>query len=288
MGERTATAAIAVRSRRRASVLAPPRVSKGCEVGALTTVTPAPFSKWDLERFIYGDPALNSTQRFVAIQVLKTLDNRFRPRESGLMSQALIGYRVRRWRETVNRALRHLVALGYFRTSWVSVNRPTAQGIKGVTRVMCELGPVLRKLVEKNTSNGHVSAGKAHGVTLSHPSPTPPGDPGTVGGPVIANSADRKSGASEISAQFKRKTLADWPRLAGRQRTPVPAAFADLAALQAAALERDLELGLEAYLELSDDEYEARIADKRRRADQALRAELAGRNQPRRRPRSRR
>lgn len=254
----------------------------------MTTLTRSPLTKWDLERFVYGDPALNSTQRFVAIQVLKTLDNKFRPRESGLMSQALIGHRIARWRETVNRALRHLVVLGYFRTSWVSVNRETAQGIKGVTRVMCELGPVLRRLVETHRSDGRVPAGKARGVTLSHPSPTPPGDPGTVSGSVIAKSEDRNSGPSEISASFKRKTLAEWPRLAGKpQRTPVPPAFAELAALQAAALERDIELGLEGYLELSDDEYAARIADKRRRADQAARAALEGRNQPRRRRRGR-
>jgi hypothetical protein len=254
----------------------------------MTTLTRSPLTKWDLERFIYGDPALNTTQRFVALQVLKTLDNKFRPREPHLLSQALIGHRIARWRETVNRALRHLVVLGYFRTSWVSVNRPTAQGIKGVTRVMCELGPVLRRLVETHRSDGRVSAGKAHGVTVSHPSPTPPGDPGTVGDSVIAKSADRISGTSELSASFKRKTLAEWPRLAGRpQRTPQPPTFAELAALQAAALERDIELGLGAYLELSDDEYEARVADKRRRADQARRAELERRNQPRRHRRGR-
>lgn len=249
----------------------------------MTTIANRPFTKWDLERFIYSDPALNSTHRFVAIQILKTLDNRFRPREHGLMSQALIGHRVGRWRETVNRALRHLVALGYFRTSWVTVQRSTKQGIKGVTRVMAQLGPVLAKLVENNSSKPGICAGQSRGVTLSHPSPTPPGSPGTVGGYVVAKSADRSGGPSD-SASFKRKTLEEWPRLAGgRPRpTPTPPRFAELAELERAAIAAGLEVELAGYSEISDDEYAARLADSRRRR------ELGQRNQPRRRPRSRR
>jgi len=76
------------------------------------SVTVKPSTKWDLERFIYSDPALNGVERFVALQILKTLDNKFRPVKAGLMSQALIGWRVHAWRETVNRAVRKLVTLG--------------------------------------------------------------------------------------------------------------------------------------------------------------------------------
>src|SRR5579859_2915789 len=165
------------------------------------SVTVTPSTKWDLERFIYSDPALSETERFVALQLLKTLDNKFRPVRSGLMSQALIGYRVHVWRETVNRAVRRLVFLGYFTASWVSV--------------LHQLGPVLRKLVEKNRSSGDVSAGQPRGVTVTHPSPTPPGRPGTVGSEVAANSADRTGEPPGNSDRFKRETLEKWPRLAG-------------------------------------------------------------------------
>lgn len=258
----------------------------------MTTVTCSPCKKWDLERFIYSDPALNSTQRFVAIQVLKSLDNKFRPVETGLMSQALIGWRIARWRETVNRALRHLVVLGYFRTSWVSVNRHTVQGIKGVTRVMCELGPVLRRLVESGRTDGKVSAGQAHGVTPSHPSPTPPGRPGTVGSSVIAKSAGSNGGARE---NFKRKTLEEWPRLAGKpQPTPTPPPFAELAERQRAAIALADELELARHVaELGGDEETAHLADRGRRGVSAatsrrlagLRQEFASRRaQPRRKP----
>lgn len=253
----------------------------------MTTVTPNPCSKWDVERFIYTDPALSTSERWVAVQILKTLDNKFRPVRSALMSQALIGYRLHKWRETVNRAVRKLVVLGYFRTSWVSVNRATVQGIKGVTRVMCELGPVLRRLVETGRTDGTVSAGQPRGVTSPHPSPTPPGGPGTVGSSVIAKSADRTSGASETDADFKRKTLERWPRLAGKQQpTPAPPRFAELAERQRAAIQRGDELA-GADDELSADEYAARIQDRRRRGAERIRAGLT-RVQPRRLPRSRR
>lgn len=252
------------------------------------SVTLKPFNKWDLERFIYSDPALNSTERFVAIQVLKSLDNRFRPVRAGLMSQSLIGYRVARWRETVNRSLRKLVILGYFSTSWVSVPRSTAQGIKGVTRVLCELGPVLRKLVENRSLKPGVFAGQARGVTVSHPSQALPGHPGTVGSEVIAKSADRTSGPSENHADFKRKTLEQWPRLAGKQQpTQTAAPFAELAERQRAAIARGDEL------EISEQEELARLADRGRRIISSattrrlagLRDELAARrNQPRRTP----
>lgn len=258
----------------------------------MASLTRKPFSKWDLERFIYADPALSTSERWVAVQILKTLDNRFRPVESGIMSQALIGFRIHKWRETVNRAVRKLRILGYFATRWVSVDRATAQGIKGVTRVRCELGPVLRKLVENRSLKPGVSAGQPHGVTSHHPSPTPPGSPGTVGGYVVAKSADRNGGAEDQS-EFRAKTLAQWPRLAGgrQQPTPTPPAFAELAERQRAQIARGEEL------ELGDEEELARLADQQKRSISAatkerlagLRDELAGRRrQPRRLPRSRR
>jgi hypothetical protein len=258
----------------------------------MASVTRTPFSKWDLERFIYTDPALSTTERWVAVQILKTLDNRFRPVEGALMSQALIGFRLHKWRESVNRSVRKLRTLGYFITRWVSVNRSTAQGIKGVTRVRCELGPVLRKLVENESSKPGVCAGQPHGVTLHHPSQTLPASPGTVGSSVVAKSADRRGGAEDQS-EFKRKTLAEWPRLAGSkpQPTPTPPAFAELAERQRAAIARGDEL------ELGDEEELARVAYQERRGISAstrerlagLREELAERRrQPRRLPRSRR
>lgn len=256
------------------------------------SVTEKPFTKWDLERFIYSDPALSETERFVALQILKTLDNKFRPVDAGLMSQSLIGYRVHVWRETVNRAVRQLRALGYFVMSWVSVQRRTLQGIKGVTRVKCELGPVLRRFVEKRRSKTGVSAGQTHGVTVPHPSPAPPGRPGTVGSEVAANSADRTGEPPGNSARFKREILDKWPRLAGRQQpTPVPPRFAELAELERAAIRRGnkLEFGYdsEEFAELTDDEdaardYAARLAGARQRA--ADQSALEHRNQPRRRP----
>lgn len=252
------------------------------------SLTSHPCSKWDVERFIYTDPALSTTERWVAVQILKSLDNKFRPVTGALMSQALIGYRLHKWRETVNRAVRKLVILGYFRTSWVSVNRSTVQGIKGVTRVMCELGPVLRRLVETGRTDGSVSAGQPRGVSSPHPSPTPPGRPMTAGDAVLAKSADRMSGSRENDADFKRKTLDRWPRLAGKpQATPAPPRFEDLAERQRAAIARGEELGLGAD-ELSADEYAARWHDRARRGADQLRARLTGRVQPRRLPRSRR
>lgn len=252
----------------------------------MASVTPAPFSKWDLERFIYSDPALSTTERWVAVQILKTLDNKFRPVMSGLMSQALIGWRLHKWRESVNRAVRKLVLLGYFCKSWVTVDRDTAQGVKGVTRVMCELGPVLRKLTEGRITRPGLSAAQARGGTSHHPSPTPPGAPGTVGDPVVANSADRNGGALENRSEFRAKTLGQWPRLAGRQRpTAQPPPFAELAELERLAMTRDAELGLELFTQISDDELEARRADSRRRQAGLVPGQ---RIQPRRRPRSQR
>jgi len=256
-------------------------------------VTVTPSTKWDLERFIYSDPALNGVERFVALQILKTLDNKFRPVRAGLMSQALIGYRVHAWRETVNRAVRKLVILGYFRASWVSVPRATKQGIKGVTRVMCELGPVLRRLVDYGRTDDRVSPGQPRGVTGTHPSPTPPGRPGTVSGEVVAKSADRSGEPPENSARFKRETLSRWPRLAGSKprdvtalRSHLPIGLArDHDAYRAHLAELDTELGL-AGPELSADEDEARYLEARRRKAAAYRDELARleRHQPRRRP----
>lgn len=258
----------------------------------MASVTRTPFSKWDLERFIYTDPALSTTDRWVAVQILKTLDNRFRPVESALMSQALIAFRVRKWRESVNRSVRKLRTLGYFVTRWVSVNAATAQGIKGVTRVRCELGPVLRKLVENQSLKPGVSAGQPRGVTLHHPSPTPPGRPGTGGSYVVAKSADRNGGAEDQS-EFKRKTLEQWPRLAGgrQQPTPTPPAFAELAERQRAQIARgeELELADEEELARASDQYSRSISAATRRRLDGLREELAERRrQPRRLPRSRR
>lgn len=244
------------------------------------SVTRTPFTKADLERFIYTDPALSTTERWVAVQILKTLDNRFQPVTGRLMSQALIGYRLNKWRESVNRAVRKLVILGYFHATWVSVDRATKQGIKGVTRVLHELGPVLRKIVENQNIKPGVFPGQPRSVISHHPSPTPPGSPGTVGDYVIAKSADRNSGALENLADFKRKTLEQWPRLAGKQRgTPIPASFAELAELERAAIARGDQLAGTGPDEemLTADEYAARLQDARRRAGE--------RNQPRRSPR---
>lgn len=264
----------------------------------MASLTAKPSSKWDLERFIYTDPALSSTERFVAIQLLKTLDDRFEPDKSKAMSQRFIGWRIHRWRSTVNRAFARLKTLGYFRGAWRSVNRKTAQGIKGVTRVIVSLGPVLRRLVETGRTDGKVSAGQARGVSPDHPSPPLPGIPGTVSGEVIANSADRKGHSDGLDRESKRKTLAEWPRLAGsapvlasRLPSSRPAAEANMAYydparyrellgdLDESASEQEL---TEEYLALA----EARASSARRGA--AAARDLLQRRQPRRQPRSRR
>lgn len=245
------------------------------------SVSVTPFKKWDIERVFYGDPALSTVERFVALQILKSLDDKFRPRRADLHSQALIGSRVHAWRESVNRAVRKLVILGYFRASWVTVQRHTKQGIRGVTRVMCELGPVLRKLVDDSSSE--VAAGKPRGVMSHHPSPAPPGSPRSQGDDVVTKSAGSSGVRTTDVAEFRRKTLGQWPRLAGSkpesaERRPSSVPVGELTEQRGGA-------ELASYTELSADQAAARIEKSRKR----LAASLDQRSQPRRKlPRSRR
>jgi hypothetical protein len=241
------------------------------------SLTVQPFKKWDIERFFYTDPILSTTERFVAIQLLKSLDDKFRPVRANLHSQALIGYRVHAWRETVNRVVRKLVLLGYFRARWTTVNRQTKQGIKGVTRVMVELGPILRKLVDD--AGQTISPSQARGVMSHHPSPTPPGGPMSLGAEVVTKSAGSNGATREDTAKFRRETLAQFKRLAEQRppsasRLPSSTPFAELT-------ERRDGAELPSTTELSDAEYAERI-----RKSRARMAALGQRSQPRRKPRS--
>lgn len=239
------------------------------------SVTVRPFKKWDVIRLFETDPILTTSERYVGLQLLRSLDDKFRPVLVNLHSQALIGSRVHVWRETVNRVVRKLVLLGYFRTRWVSVNRQTKQGIKGVTRVLVELGPVLRRLVDD--SRQPVSAGQPRGVMSHHPSPTPPGGPVSVGGEVVTKSAGSNGVTREDTPEFRRKTLADFKRLAGSRppsasRLPSSTPFAEL-------VDRRDGAELPSATELSDDEAAERLRRSRERM-----ASLGQRSQPRRRP----
>lgn len=234
-----------------------------------------PFKKWDVIRVFETDPILTTSERYVALQLLRSLDDKFRPVLVNLHSQALIGHRVHVWRETVNRVVRKLVVVGYFRTRWVTVNRKTKQGIKGVTRVLIELGPVLRKLVDD--AQPPVSAGQPRGVMSHHPSPTPPGSPVSVGSDVDAKSAGSNGVTREDTPEFRRKTLADFKRLAGSRppsasRLPSSTPFADL-------VDRRDGAELPGATELS----EAEAAERLRRSRERM-ANLVQRNQPRHRP----
>ena len=170
-----------------------------------------PFRRWDMERWFCTDPLLTKTDRAVARQILAQMDDTFEPRLVSLKSQAFIGGRVSCWRESVNRSLRKLVSLGYFVKTWTTVQRKTAQGWKGVTRVLVSLGPVAQRVV---TERKAVSAAQAHGVTSHHPSRALPAEKGTVSGSVIANSADRTAERAVAEQKNRRKALGQWPILA--------------------------------------------------------------------------
>ena len=251
---------------------------------------------WDLERFFWGNPNLTKTERSVAVQILRSWDRRFWPVDGQLASQTLIGHWVGCWRSTACRALRKMITLGYFRTTWRTVKKQTRQGWKGVTRVQVRPGPELLKLIcpdkpDVCAAQGHpasVCPGQARCVTPSHTSRTHQARPGTVGGPAIANSADRNGEPSADTAEFRRKTLANWPRLAGGK--PISADRLP-SAVPYAELELDRRDGAELG-DLDADEYAARVEASKRQLARRLQAELEAReqrNQPRRRPpRSRR
>lgn len=262
----------------------------------MASITARPSSKWDLERFIQTDPALSTADRYTAHKLLKQLDDKFRPLDHKLAAQGLIGRWIGCARETVNRSYRKLRTLGYFRMRWVTVNRKTAQGIKGVTRVQVILGPVLRRLVDTGRTDGNVSAAQARGVTSHHPSQPLPGDPGAVGSEVVANSADRKPHGPVDNAESKRKTLTEWPRLAGAKprdvtqlRSHLPIGLITDPAAYAAYIDHlDDEAGEE---ELSDEHAalaHARAVAAAQAAAATRERELLTRRQPRNLPRSRR
>lgn len=184
------------------------------------TIPGKPFSKWDLRKWFYTDPLLSTLERFVAIELLTCLDNKFRARLPKLDSQAVLGARVGAHRESVNRALRKLRSLGYFSTTWKTVQRQTAQGIKGVTRVLIEIGPVVRHYID---TGQYVSAARARGVMSRHPSQALPALPGSGGDEAVAKSTDRSCERDELDPEDKRKALGQWPRLAGSKEIPAGA-----------------------------------------------------------------
>lgn len=196
----------------------------------MATIGARPFGKWDLERMFYTDPLLSVTERSVAIQLLKSMDKQFRPVEINLHAQALIASRVGCWRETVCRVLRKLRVLGYFVAYWRTVQRRTLQGIKGVTRVVVELGPVVTPFV--NNAKKPESPGNPRGVICRHPSQALPAREGAVSTDVVTQSTDRKGRGPSDEAEDRRAARAGWVRLAGRrpesaERLPswTPAAF---------------------------------------------------------------
>lgn len=241
------------------------------------------FKPWDLERVFYGNPFLSKTERCTAVHIIKSWDKKFRPIDTKIASQALVGHWIGCWRSTVNKALRKLVVLGYFRTTWKSVQRLTKQGIKGVTRVYVTPGPELKKLLYPVDT---VSAGQAHGETPSHPSQALPGRFVPVRDDVVAKSADRSGEPASNTREFRRKTLAEWPRLAGSKpisadRLPSAVRYADYVPSTHGA-------EMPGYTELSDEEAYARVKN-RLDKDVAARGaaaarQLLQRNQPRRQP----
>lgn len=246
---------------------------------------------WDLERFFWGNPNLTKTERSVAVQILRSWDRKFWPVDSQLASQTLIGHWVGCWRSTACRALRKMVTLGYFRTTWQTVKKLTKQGWKGVTRVQVRPGPELLKMIcpdkpDVCAAQGHprdVCPGQARCVTSSHTSRTHQARSGTVSGSEIAKSADRTGEPGVDNAEFRRKTLANWPRLAGGK--PISADRLP-SSIPYAELELDRRDGAELG-DLDADEYAARIGEARRRAAAKLRADIEAkerRAQPRRRP----
>lgn len=245
------------------------------------SVSVTPSMPWDLERFFYGNPYLTAAERSTAVLILKSWDRKFWPVPTRLASQTLIGHWAGYWRSTVCRALRKLVALGYFRTTWVTVKRLTKQGFKGVTRVSVMPGPELLKLI--NPEN-NVSAAQARGVTWPHTPRTPQAPTGTVSGSVIAKRADRSGGTAVDNSEFKRKALENWPRLAGSR--PVSADR-----LPSAVRFEDLELRTDgadviSYVDLDPAEAAAALQAARARANRLaeLQVQQQLRQQPRRRP----
>lgn len=246
------------------------------------SLTVTPSMPWDLERFFYGNPYLTAAERSTAILILKSWDRQFWPVPTRLASQSLIGHWAGYWRSTICRALRKLVALGYFRTTWVTVRRQTKQGFKGVTRVSVMPGPELLKLINPQSD---VSAAQVRGVTSPHTPQTPQGATATGGSSQMAKRADRSGGTAVDNSEFKRKTLENWPRLAGSK--PISADR-----LPSAVRFEDLELRTDgadvvSYVDLDPAEAAARLQAARIRANRA--AELQAqqqqqRNQPRRRP----
>ena len=180
------------------------------------SVNGRPFGRWDLRRMFETDPLLSSTDRAVAIRLLASMDNKWRPVLIKLDAQAITAARVGCWRETVCRSVRKLVALGYYRTTWRTVQRRTLQGIRGVTRVQVSIGPVVRQFVEPQ----HVSAAQRPSVMSHHPPQTPPGQNLSVCTDVVTKRADRKGTGPDLDSESKRKTLAGWGRLAGRRPQP--------------------------------------------------------------------
>lgn len=245
------------------------------------SVSITPSMPWDLERFFWGNPDLTTTERAVAVQILRSWDRKFWPVDSKLASQTLIGHWAGCWRSTACRAIRKMVTLGFFRVTWVSVKKQTKQGWKGVTRVHVSPGRELMKLI--CPARPDVCAAQAHCVTSSHTSRTHQASPVTVGSSEIANSADRSGGTDVDTAQFKRKTLADWPRLAGAKPASADRLLSSIPFAELELGRRDgAELG-----DLSEEEAAARLQAARQRLIRQQAAELEARqqrSQPRRRP----
>ena len=249
------------------------------------------FVPRDLEWTFYGNQLLTRTERVVGVLILKCWDGDFCPVDSELASQSLLGHWAGAWRSTVNRAVRKLAALGYFRTTWKTVRRQTKQGWKGVTRVFVTPGPLLEQIIRERrpdlAAGTGVSPAKPRGVSGAHPTRTRPGQTLTVGSSALAKSTDRRGERPVDTAEFRRKTLAQWPRLAGSKpidpdRLPSSRRPGEIPAPTGGELP--------GYTELSDAETEQRRRDSRRRIHDRLSAELAEldarmqRKQPRRRP----
>lgn len=230
------------------------------------SVNGRPFGRWDLRRMFETDPLLSPVDRAVAIRLLGCMDKRWRPVLVKLDSQAVTGARVGVWRETVNRSLRKLVHLGYYATTWRTVQRRTLQGIRGVTRVQVSIGPVVRQFTESQACN---FAAQRPSVMSHHPPRTPPGENFTVGGSGVTNSADRTGLAARFDPESRRKAIEHWPRLAGRAaKRPDPISNIDLQLVRDPAAYRR-------YLDQLEQD-QARRSRARRRADLSIRARIRG------------
>lgn len=227
------------------------------------SITARPFKIWDCERLFWTDPNLSAMEKSLGVRLLRLFRDDFTVPDTRLKSQREFGYQLGMRRETVNRALRKLVFLGYFRTTWKTISASTAQGIKGVTRVLVAPG---RVILEK-TAAREVSAGKPRGVTETHTPAPPGGRPGTDCASVVTQSAGSRNLTAPDAPHDRRKTLAQWPRLAGSR--------ADLPSQQPSAIP------VRAYTD--PDAYRRLIEEK----DAALENRMV-RRQPRRLPRSKR